>query len=352
MRDEDADFRALLEGALQGMLDSMDEGAIVFDVDGVCRIVGRRVGELFGREPAHLIGRTRMETLRLLSQSAEEADSFLEDVAINDLDLPPHVHGEHELRTPRPRIVIWKSYPMVHDGKRRGRLCLVRDVTRERSAERARAALQRRLETAVPIDPLTGLWNRKKLLEDLEREHQRANRSWDTYALLCLDVDRMTELNRVNGQVFGDRVLEEVAATLKKGRREYDVLARLDADEFALVLPGADEVAAEAVSERLALSIRALRLLEGVRVTVCVGAAVWQPPAQEKSGEVLDRALAALASAREKGPSHIVVERSARTVPPAGPMSDAPPTGSNPPRSSRPARGSLPPTPSRPPSRR
>lgn len=326
MDEEEAEeFSILLESTLQSMLDAMDEGALVFDTAGTCRVVGRRVGELFGHEPASLLGRTRLDTLRLLAQSADEPDTFLASVAVNDLDMPAQSHGEHELATPRPRFVVWSSYPLVHEGKRRGRLCLVRDVTGQRSAERARAALQRRLDNSLPTDPLTGLANKRRFHEDLEREHQRAARSWDSYAILCVDIDKFTAINEGYGQPVGDTVLEEVATTLKRARREYDVIARLEDDTFALLLPGADIVAAEAVSERLALGVQELVVVDGLGISVCVGAAVWQPGSRDKGTDVLRHALVSLERARARSPSTVAVETSLRTVPPGGPVVPARP---------------------------
>lgn len=309
------EFAVLLEATLHAMLDAMDEGALVFDLEGTCRVAGRRVGELFGKEPAALIGRPRVDVLRELSAQTEDPDLFYAAVAANDLELPPQLHGEHEIERPRHRVVIWSSYPLVIGGKRCGRLALVRDVTRERSAERARTALQRRLDAALPVDPLTGLANRRRFLEELEREHHRATRSWDTYAILLADVDGLGAINESHGHPVGDHVLEEVAIAVKRARREYDVVARLDGDDFALLLPGADVVAAEAVSERVAMSIRELRVGDGVDVSASIGAAVWQPGSRDKGTDVLERAVASLELARSRGSAHLAVEGQVRGLP-------------------------------------
>ena len=67
----------------------------------------------------------------------------------------------------------------------------MRDVTRERAAERSQRQLQNRLDQLVPVDSLTGLPNARRFREELEREHGRSSRAWDSYGILRVDVDGM-----------------------------------------------------------------------------------------------------------------------------------------------------------------
>ena len=76
------------------------------------------------------------------------------------------------MRRPRPRTVICKGVPVVREGKLAGRLIVVRDVTRERSAERTSKQLYTRISELTPFDTLTGLLNQRRFREDLEREEQ------------------------------------------------------------------------------------------------------------------------------------------------------------------------------------
>ena len=310
MPGDDPEWSSFLEAAFASVLEAGDEGIIVFERDGRCCMIGRRVGELFGIEPGAHVGKMRIDVLRALSQSCEEPETFLETVGANDLLEPPKVVAEVDIRKPRPRTLSWTTIPILRDGAIFGRLGLVRDVTRERSAERARTQLQARINELTPVDSLTGLLNARRFREELDREHGRSARAWDSYAVLRLDVDGMRELNDQYGMPVGDGVLEQVAESLKTCRREYDVLARIDGDEFGVLLPGADMVAARAVAERMTktLSMRNFQLAGHPRVTLSAGGCVWVPPSGEYGEDIFRRAGEAMLLARESGAGQVRID--------------------------------------------
>jgi diguanylate cyclase (GGDEF)-like protein len=306
----DDDWRALLEGALVAVLESADEGILVFDRGGKCRMIGRRVADLFGISPAEQVGRLREDVLAVLARACDEPDSFLEAVGDDDLIAPSRVVGEIDLASPRPRKIVWTWYPIVRQGAAWGRLGLVRDVTRERAAERAQRQLQNRLDQLVPVDSLTGLPNARRFTEELEREHGRSSRAWDSYGLLRVDVDDMRAINDELGVPIGDRVIERVSECLDQCRREYDMVARYDGDEFSVLLPGADRVAAEAVAARMvaAIAARDFELADSRKVTACAGGCVWMPPSGETGGDMLRRAEEALEDAKGRGRSSVFID--------------------------------------------
>jgi diguanylate cyclase (GGDEF)-like protein len=218
--------------------------------------------------------------------------------------------GEFDLVQPRPRKVVWTSLPIGRAGTEWGRLALVRDVTRERAAERSTRQLQNRLEQLVPIDALTGLPNARRFHEELEREHGRSSRAWDSYGIVRVDVDGMGAINDELGVPIGDEVLERVGECLDACRREYDMVARYDGDEFVAILPGADRLAAEAVASRMVnvIAARDFELADARRVTACAGACVWTPPSGETGDDILRRAGEALEDAKGKGRSGVTIE--------------------------------------------
>ena len=194
-------------------------------------------------------------------------------------------------------------YAINEEEKTVGTVVVFRDVTRERSADRARAQLQAQLDEVTTLDALTGLPNRRRFSEDVEREHGRSTRAWDSYAVLRADVDEMRILNDEFGVPVGDAVLEKVAECLRSCRRDYDVVARFEDDEFIMLLPGADAVAAKAVAIRVFAAIDAFDFrLPGARpITMSIGAAVWVPPSGESGADIVRRAGVALLRARSRG---------------------------------------------------
>lgn len=311
MASDEVKWNVLLESALETILQSASEGLLVFDATGICRMAGQRTGEFFNTEPSKLIGKVRTEVMLTLSKACEEPEAFLSLLGANDLSDPPHIIGEIEVRSPR-RVLIWRSEPIVLGEKNIGRLHLLRDETKERSAERARRHLIQRIEALTPIDALTGLANRRRFSEEHEREHGRAMRAWDSYAVLRTDIDNMSEINEQFGVPIGDFVLERVAELLRDGRRDYDLVARLGNDEFAILVPGADALAARAVADRIVATMASAAAEDprGPQLTLCVGVAVCVPPTGESASDVMARAGQALQTAREQGVGQVQVDAS------------------------------------------
>jgi diguanylate cyclase (GGDEF)-like protein len=111
---------------------------------------------------------------------------------------------------------------------------------------------ERELERRTLIDPLTGVLNRRGLMEVLRHEHERVRRLHETaLSVLLIDIDRFKMLNDTRGHEVGDRVLRHLAATLLDAVRACDHIGRLGGDEFVVVTPDAGHDAASALAGRL-----------------------------------------------------------------------------------------------------
>jgi len=100
-------------------------------------------------------------------------------------------------------------------------------------------------------DMLTGLANRVELLERLEAEQLRSERSGSPYSLLYIDIDQFKSLNDSHGHHVGDEALKMLADVLRASSRKSDIAARLGGDEFVLLLPDTDEQGCDILIERI-----------------------------------------------------------------------------------------------------
>ncbi|GBD42163.1 Diguanylate cyclase VdcA [bacterium HR39] len=167
------------------------------------------------------------------------------------------------------------------------------------------------VERVARTDPLTGLWNRRHLGEELARIAAEGRPA----SLLLVDLDGFKRFNDSYGHLVGDRVLRAVAEILRRHVKEGDVVARWGGEEFAVLLPETDEERAVEVAERLRAELAGRRLRnrgtgeELGRVTLSVGVA--ERLADEEVDSWIARADAALYRAKRSGRNR--VERAART---------------------------------------
>ncbi len=131
-------------------------------------------------------------------------------------------------------------------------------------ASHAAAALQNvrlmgQLREAADIDQLTGVHNNRHLQERLTQEVARATRAESPLSVMLLDLDGFKAINDRHGHADGDRVLQNVAATLRLAVRANDIVARYGGDEFVVVMPETDLAAARLVADRVVKNVRAVR---------------------------------------------------------------------------------------------
>jgi diguanylate cyclase (GGDEF)-like protein len=113
----------------------------------------------------------------------------------------------------------------------------------------------RKLEQVARTDPLTGLANRRDIIEKIELERTRCLRSGRPFALVMADIDQFKAINDQHGHGVGDRVLIEVARRLRARVRGQDCVARWGGEEFLLLLPDTDMGGAAALSEQLRATV-------------------------------------------------------------------------------------------------
>lgn len=147
-------------------------------------------------------------------------------------------------------------------------------------------------------DELTGLANRRRLHEALERELHRAERCGQPLSLLIVDLDNFKDFNDAGGHLEGDRHLREVAQRWNTELRATDMLARFGGEEFIVLMPSCTIEEAQQVGDRL-------RTLTPNGQTASAGAVCWD--GAESGLDLIARADSALYEAKVSGRNRTVV---------------------------------------------
>jgi len=153
------------------------------------------------------------------------------------------------------------------------------------------------------IDPLTGIGNRQAMFANLNVEHDRHSRSEQPCCVAMFDLDFFKAINDTHGHVAGDTVLRSVASLLAASIRPYDRVYRYGGEEFLMCLPNTDPRAAWAIVERLRLKVSnwSVPIKGGIQLQVSVSVGVAPMTAVDSVETALDRADAALYTAKRNG---------------------------------------------------
>jgi diguanylate cyclase (GGDEF)-like protein len=159
-----------------------------------------------------------------------------------------------------------------------------------------------KLRDAASIDPLTGLINRRELMNRFISEKGRAERHGTSFCIIIADIDHFKRVNDTFGHIAGDRILKGVSDSLTSAIRTEDILGRLGGEEFLLILPETDLDAAAVVAEKIRSTVGNLATgWEGkiISVTISMGIAQFRPGMD--MDECVGLADAALYSAKAGG---------------------------------------------------
>jgi diguanylate cyclase (GGDEF)-like protein len=254
----------------------------------VCNILAAR-----GGEEAIAVARDQIPDLILLDVMMPGLDGF---EACARLKADPRTAGipvifitgldakEDELRALSLGAIDFIQKP-VHTG------VLVQRVRNHLELKRYRDFL----ENLSLLDGLTGVGNRRRFDETLDREWRQAKRHRQPLSLVLLDVDHFKKFNDLYGHQWGDECLRRVAHTLRKTlHRPSDVVARFGGEEFAAILPETDQIGTRNVASRMREAVVALDIPHAAsstasHVTASLGLACVLPWEEEASPAELVR---------------------------------------------------------------
>lgn len=173
--------------------------------------------------------------------------------------------------------------------------------------------LRDKLKTLSTTDELTGLHNRKYLLERMEQEISRARRYGTALSVLLFDLDFFKVVNDIYGYEWGDVLLRSIADKLKQLIRKEDIITRYGDEEFVVVLPNTSEDNAFLFAERFRKDIERMEFIpagEEERHLITISGGISTYPcfqdAEEDANTIIRYAEHALYNAKKRGKNKIV----------------------------------------------
>ncbi len=164
--------------------------------------------------------------------------------------------------------------------------------------------LNEKLQQLAHTDEATGLFNKRRLFEQLEMEVARARRYGETFSCLMLDIDDFKQINDTHGHQVGDEVLREIGALLRRSLRITDCVARYGGEEFTVILPRTNSAGAYRVAENLRSTFMSHEFAVAstrIHITVSIGVTCCSTFDRVNAQQIILRADNALYRAKRSG---------------------------------------------------
>lgn len=285
----------------QRMMNTMQDVFYRTDAEGLTRYVCPAVKQVLGYSAEEIIGRSAADFYphpedRERLKATIHRDGFVRDFP-------------GQMRRKDGRIIdISISSTVIRDeeGLFAGVEGIWRDITERRM-------LERELERHATVDTLTGIANRRAILDQLNHTHQRYLRHQQPLTVCILDLDYFKQINDQYGHLAGDKLLEQLVTVVRTELRSIDLFGRLGGEEFILILDNTPPDRANEQAERILLALRQrdfdIGAGEPVRMTASIGA-TSAGPADKTLTALLKRADKALYQAKESGRDRVCWQHS------------------------------------------
>ncbi len=197
-----------------------------------------------------------------------------------------HLHGLADVYEAEYRIQAKDgSYKWFYD---RGRITqtdesgrpvflagIVFDITEKKETQLELEYKNRILAEMSYVDELTGIANHRTLMDHLKSEISEADRTGNPLSIAIFDIDDFKKVNDLKGHVYGDQVLTELAARIKKSIRDTDFAGRYGGEEFMVIFPDTPLTSARKISGRIREAMEARVFLNDLRITVSGGVSIY-----------------------------------------------------------------------------
>jgi diguanylate cyclase (GGDEF)-like protein/PAS domain S-box-containing protein len=281
---------------MSALLSAMSIGILFEDRQGVIEYVNPAFLRMWAiDESFEPVGRTTRDVLEHSTHRFARPDHASKYV-LRVLDTH-EVSERFELELYDGRVLTQISYPVTDDdGRTIGRLWIYEDITYERQTAKQLLYLAER-------DPLTGLFNRHRFQDQLERLIATSVRTGNKFCLIYFDLDEFKYINDTFGHKAGDTVLVRIAGEISTLVRHEETFARLGGDEFAILSTLTPNSDLDALPGRIANAISAIPFRfrgTNMRVTGSVGVAVF-PDHGDNAEDLVAHADAAMYQAKGQG---------------------------------------------------
>jgi diguanylate cyclase len=239
-----------------------------------------------------------------LNEAGSEAHAFGDRIGglVNRADRDDELHGIREL--------LAKLIDETRSMRAATNEMQTHFETKSREIEELQHQLQRERQRAI-TDPLTGLFNRAALVDQLKESIDALGNGMKPPALIMVDIDHFKSVNDTHGHLIGDRVIRFVAQVLQKNIKGKDCAARYGGEEFTVLLPETAAAGARAVAETIRTAIAQAQLVRADnkaplgKITVSAGVTVYQ--SGEDIMDFLNRADEALYKSKNDGRNCVTV---------------------------------------------
>lgn len=209
--------------------------------------------------------------------------------------------------------LLFTTYPLAFTHRFAGSLfsvCVLAyayEYTRK-EGEKELLALSEKLDTLSRKDELTGLSNRRDIVEKLKNEKNRFERNNQPFSVLVIDIDHFKQVNDSHGHNCGDYVLQQVASTFVNHTQKRDGVARWGGEEFLIILSETTLEQAKKIAERLRKEIESLETSYEnsiIKITISIGVTLYE--ADQSITDFINYADQLLYNAKESGRNRVIV---------------------------------------------